>query len=89
MTSEQEAAVREAVAVACKEVGIEGLRAAFGGRNMPDAAMPADDTLTQLRTLEAAKAYIKDLEEHEGAEGFSTSTAILGAKYRELLNKKE
>lgn len=31
--------------------------------------------------LEAAKAYIEDLEAHEGAEGFSLSTAILSSAY--------
>lgn len=31
--------------------------------------------------LAAAQAYIEDLEAHEGAEGFSTSTAKLGAAY--------
>lgn len=36
--------------------------------------------------LEAAKAYIENLEAHEGAEGLSVSTAILGIKYWNLLN---
>ena len=41
-----------------------------------------EDRPTPLaEALAAAQAYIEDLEAHEGAEGFSTSTAKLGATY--------
>lgn len=37
--------------------------------------------------LYVAKAYIKDLEAHEGAEGFSTSTHELHALYCAVLKE--
>ncbi len=45
--------------------------------------MEAADRIEVLEAqVAAAAAYIKDLEEHEGAEGFSVSTEVLAAAYR-------
>jgi methanogenic corrinoid protein MtbC1 len=48
------------------------------------ATLEAENARLQ-RALQAATAYIEDLEEHEGAEGFSSSTGILGAAYRDAM----
>jgi hypothetical protein len=44
-----------------------------------------EDNLAKL--LHAAQKYIKDLEGHEGAEGFSDSTRVAAAEYYDVLTK--
>jgi hypothetical protein len=39
--------------------------------------------------LKKAHTYITDLEEHEGAEGFSTSTAVAMGEYYDALTELE
>lgn len=42
-----------------------------------------------VAALNKAKAYITDLEEHEGAEGFSRSTAVFMGEYYDALTELE
>ena len=53
----------------------------------PPSAQAEIERLNRLAAL--ASAYIKDLEEHEGAEGFSASTWELSAQYYAALAGKE
>lgn len=50
-------------------------------RHNPLHMEAADRIEALVKALSAAKAYIENLEDHEGAEGFSTSTSELGAAY--------
>ena len=77
-----EAAMRD------KEEELDFLRSVKESRGKELEAKDAEiEQLNRLITL--ANAYISDLEEHEGAEGFSTSTWELSDEYYTALAGKQ